>query len=376
MHMNNNLQAIILAAGKSTRFNTEKTKLAETICGQAMILFSTKLLAQLNIATTVVVGYQQEIIRTIIAQAHTESVEFVVQEKQEGTGHALACTQSHWKNDHILVLNGDVPLITADLIISLYKEHIAGNAAISFITSCTTEDDGRFYGRVIKKDNSIAIVEAKDFSTDMGNHCCINAGIYLIKKDFLKNYIATLDDNNASKEFYITDLVKIASTNGFPVITVKTPFDMVRGINTFQELSVVEEIKHVQLITYWMERGVRFLQPHAYLDLDIIIGPGSRIHGGVHLKKNTIIGKNCDIGEFSSLENVIVEDNVTIPSHCVIKNAFIKSNTQIEPLNYIHSQAVENSNTTSFTQKSTHNSHEFSFIGARLLHPDTSIDEQ
>src|SRR5207237_2607934 len=97
--MNNNIQAIILAAGKSTRFHTDRTKLAETICGQAMILFPTKLLAQLHIATTIVVGYQQEIIRSLIAQEHTEHFEFAVQEKQEGTGHALACTQASWQKD-------------------------------------------------------------------------------------------------------------------------------------------------------------------------------------------------------------------------------------------------------------------------------------
>lgn len=375
--MYSSIQAIILAAGKSTRFNTEKTKLAETICGQAMILFSTKLLAQLNIATTVVVGYQQEIVQNIITQEHTEPIEFIVQEKQEGTGHALACTQSCWKNDHILVLNGDVPLITADLINSLYQEHIAQNAAISFIISCTTDDNGKNYGRVVKKENSIAIVEAKDFSGDIREHCCINAGIYLIKKDFLKNYIEALDDNNASKEFYITDLVKIASTNNFPVVTVKATFDTVRGINTFQELSEVERIKHSQLIKHWMDRGVRFFAPsQTYLDLNVLIDSGTHIHSGAHLRKNTIIGKNCVIGEFSSLENVIVEDNVILQAHCVIKNTFIKSNTQVEPFTYIHSQITEKNNTKSPTKKNSSNSDDFSFIGARLLHPDTSIDEQ
>jgi len=339
--MNNNLQAIILAAGKSTRFNTDKTKLAETICGQAMILFPTKLLAQLNIATTIVVGYQQEIVKDLIAKYHTEPIEFIVQQKQEGTGHALACTKSSWKKDHILVLNGDVPLITGEIITSLYQEHIKSYAAISFVKSCCTDETGKGYGRIVKTDDQIAIVEAKDFVGDIKQHCCINAGIYLIKKDFLESYIATLNDNNASKEFYITDLVKIASENNLTVTTLQAPFDITRGINTFQELAKVEEIKRRELINYWMDNGVRFSFPHhVHIDLDVMIGAGSFINGNIYLKGNTIIGKNCSIGEFSSLENVIIEDNVTIHSHCVIANSFIQSHAQVGPFAHIRSQST------------------------------------
>ncbi len=339
--MKNNVQAIILAAGKSTRFNTNKTKLAETICGQAMILYPTKLLAQLNIETTLVVGYQQEIIKNIITKQHAETIEFIVQEKQEGTGHALACTQSFWKHDHILVLNGDVPLITTNIISSLYEEHIRNNAAISFVRSCCTDETGKGYGRIVKNGERMAIVEAKDFTGDIREHCCINAGIYLIKKDFLENYIATLNDNNASKEFYITDLVHIASENNLIVATLQAPFDTTRGINTFQELAKVEEIKRRELINHWMDNGVRFSLPRqVHIDLDVVIGAGSFINGNVHLKGNTIIGKNCTIGEFSSLENVILEDTVIIHSHCIIANSFIQSHAQVGPFAHVRSQST------------------------------------
>lgn len=338
--MNNNVQAIILAAGKSTRFNTDKTKLAEPICGQAMILYPTKLLARLNIATTVVVGYQKEIVTNIITEHHIESVEFVVQQQQNGTGHALACTQSSWKKDHILVLNGDVPLITTELIASLYEKHMQNNASISFVTACNT-DTKSAYGRVVKHGNHIAIVEAKDFSGDSNEHCCINAGIYLINKNFLENYIATLNDNNASKEFYITDLVHIASENNLTVITVDASFNTIRGINTFQELYTVEQIKHTELVNYWMDNGVRFVAPNqVFLDLGIVIGSGSIIGTNVHLRGNTIIGKNCTVSAFSCLENAILEDDVTIFSHCVISNAFIQSSAQVGPFAHIRTNST------------------------------------
>jgi bifunctional UDP-N-acetylglucosamine pyrophosphorylase / glucosamine-1-phosphate N-acetyltransferase len=339
--MNNSLQAIILAAGKSTRFPTAQTKLAAAICGQPMILFPIKLLEQLAIATTIVVGYQQDILRSIITQQYPQSIDFVTQEKQNGTGHALACTQSIWRKDHLLVLNGDVPLVTPDIITQLYEEHIKNNAAISFAVSCNGDETSKAYGKVVKTSTSIAIIEAKDFPGDSSKHCCINAGIYIIQKKFLQQYINTLTDNNAPKEFYITDLVKIASDNNYNVATISAPFDTIRGINTFQELWKVEKIKQAELIEYWTNNGVYFLSPdQTHLDLDVRIGACSTIHSNVRLLGSTIIGQQCVIEESSSLKNVILDNNSTIRSHSAIKDSYIQSNTYVGPFAHIHSRST------------------------------------
>lgn len=343
--MNNNLQAIILAAGKSTRFNTEKTKLAEKICGQAMILFPTKLLQELQIPTIVVVGYQQEIVKKIITGHHGTDIEFVLQEEQNGTGHALGCTKHLWNNDTILVMNGDAPLITAETITLLYQEHIKNNAAISFVLSSNEHHAGKAYGRVVNTNNIISIIEAKDFTGDTNQPHDINAGIYLINKSFLQNYITTLNDDNAGKEFYITDLVQIASHNNLIVTTTRAPFDTIRGINTFQELLIAEQIKRSELINYWMSQGVRFAATDTiHLDTDVSIGQGSSIGNGVHLRGTSSIGKNCIIKEFSCLDNVILEDNTTIHSHCVISNSYIQSGAQVGPFAHLRSQVTIGAN--------------------------------
>lgn len=339
--MNTQVQAVILAAGKSTRFNTEKTKLAETLCGQEMILYPIKLLAELQIRTIMVVGYQQDVIKNIVSTMHNNDIEFVTQETQNGTGHALSCTKHLWKKDHIFVINGDVPLVTNATITALYQEHIKHTAAISFVISCNSDPTGKSYGRIVKTENSIEIVEAKDFTGNAHEHCCINAGIYLIKREFLNNYIASLNNNNANKEFYITDLVKIASKNNQSVVTVNAPFDEIRGINNFQELWATEHIKRSELIKYWMDYGVRFAFPHhTHLDLTVKIGHGSYIGGGVHLRGDTVIGNNCIIKEFSSLENTILDDNVTIHSHSILKNAHIHSDAQVGPFAHVHSHTI------------------------------------
>ncbi len=337
--MSTKIQGIILAAGKSTRFNANKTKLAERICGQKMILYSTKLLEELNIPTTVVVGYQKDRIKEIITKEHKNRVTFLTQDKQEGTGHALAITKDIWDKEHLLVMNGDVPLVTKDIIEQLYNKHKETNAALSFVIAHNPDPSNESYGRIIKTDSGIKIVESKDFNGDTHEHCCVNAGIYIIAKKFLTQHIQSLENKNASKEFYITDLVKIASDKGLSVTTITAPFDCVRGINTYQELWAAEQVKRSELIKYWMDRGVRFsVAQNVHIDLHVSIGSGSYIGCGVHLLGNTTIGKNCKIHEFSSLQNTTLKDDVTIYAHCIIKDAQIETHAQIGPYAHVREE--------------------------------------
>jgi len=364
--MKKNIQAIILAAGKSTRLNNDKSKLAETICGQPMILYPTKLLEKMNIPTTVVVGYLKSVIKKIITQEHGDAIQFVVQEKQKGTGHALACTQEVWKKDNILVLNGDAPLLTEETVALLLQKHQESGAAISFVTSCNPDPTSKSYGRVVRNDNAIKIVEAKDFTDDATKYCCINAGIYLIAKDFLTECISSLKDNNANHEFYITDLVLIASEKNLPVVTIKAPFDQIRGVNTYQELWAAEQIKRSELMKHWMDNGVRFsVAQSTHVDLKVTIGAGSIIGCGVQILGKTTIGKNCTIAEFCVLQNAVVEDNAIINTHSIVTNAVVATGTHIGPFAHL----TDNNITTPTDRQHATNS---SFTAARLAFTNTS----
>ena len=332
----NRVQAIILAAGKSTRFNTGRTKLVEKICGQEIILYTTRLLEQLNIPATVVVGYQKDALKEIIINHHHDGTKFVVQEEQKGTGHALICTAAVWEREHILIMNGDVPLVTREIIEQLYEKHIIEHADVSFVTAHNADPVIGGYGRVIKDQASIKIVEANDFTGDANEHCCINAGIYIVRKDFLTQCINNFTQNETTKEFYITDLIKIASDQGKTITMTQAPFDRVRGINTLQELWAAEQIKRAELIRYWMENGVHFsVAQNVHIDLDVSIGSGTYIGCGVHLLKGSILGKNCRIQEFTSIENSHLGDNCDIQPHCIIKDSSIGSSSQIGPFAHI-----------------------------------------
>jgi len=339
--LSNKLQAVMLAAGKATRFKTGNTKLIEKICGKEMILFPAQLLEQLEIESIFVVGYQKKIIEQTVSENIKQKASFVHQEQQLGTGHAVACTKELWNKDHILILNGDVPLVTREIIETLYKQHTESDAAISFVVSHYIGTD-HAYGRVIQDEKSIQIVEAKDFDGTIYNtKCCINAGIYIAKTEFLKNCIDKITTQNAAKEFYLTSLVEIACKKKLKVVTSHAPFDRIRGINDFQELWAAEQIKRSELIKHWMQQGVRFdLAQKIHLDVDVQIEPGSTIGSGVHLLGNTKIGKNCRVRKFSTIENSTLEEGVEILPNTIIRDSHICKNAKIGPFAHIRNEST------------------------------------
>ncbi len=336
-----NIQAIVLAAGKSSRLKTGKTKLIEKICGQEMILYPTKVLDNLHIPTALVVGFQKELIKEVIATHFGKKINFIEQNEQQGTGHALACSQSLWNAENILVINGDMPLITAEIIEQLYAKHTKENAVFSFITSHNCESTSTGYGRVVEENNSIQIIEAKEFEGDLSENCCINAGVYLIKRSFLEEHLSKLQKSSISQEWYITDLVKLASDNQLAVATLSASFDSIRGINTFKELWAVEQVKKAEIIQYWMDHGVRFnIAQNVHIDQSVTIEPGSFIDSGVQLRGTTKIGKNCTIGAFSLITDTTIGNDSIIYSHTVITDACLKSSVKIGPFAHIHEKTI------------------------------------
>ena len=330
------VQAIILAGGRSTRFKTGKTKLLVTLCGQEMVLYPTLLLERLNIPITLLVGYEKEKIKNTIDESCTTPVNYVIQEEQKGTGHALLCTQSVWQKDHILVLNGDLPLIKDETIAQLLNKHTNTDAAVTFVTAHNADPSVRGYGRVTNDNETIKIVEEKEFTGNQYDNCCLNAGIYVFKRSFLQNYIEALSCSKTTNEFYLTQLIELAQLNDLTVSTVEAPFDEVRGINTLKELWTAEQVKRSELISYWMDQGVRFSAPQTvHIDKDVSIGAGTYIGAGVHILEGSIIGTNCIIECFSVLKNAKLAQSVTIAPHSVIQQSIIESNCVIGPFAHI-----------------------------------------
>lgn len=339
--MHAQLQVVILAAGKSSRFNTAKTKLAHTICGLEMVVYPVKLAAQFTSEIAVVVGYQQELIQETLSK-YSYPVTYCPQTVQAGTGHALRCTQHTWTKEHILVMNGDMPLVSEDMINQLFEAHTTTNAAMSFVTSYCDEPNNQ-YGRVVDSNGKIAIIETKNllqhgYTQDITR---INAGIYLFKRDFLESALAQLTHDSLTQEIYITDLAAYAGQHNLTVTTVSAPFDTIRGVNTLKELWTVEHIKRSELINHFMTQGVRFeAAQHVILDHDVSIGADTHIGAGVILRAGTHIGRHCYIDAFSALENTILGDGVTIHSHSHLADSRVADGAQVGPFARVHRNSV------------------------------------
>jgi len=325
-----NTRAIVLAAGKSTRFKTKRSKLLYYICGRTMILYPLKELEALNIPVTLVLGHQAEEVWAEVEKAKVSNVNFVVQEKQLGTGHAVECTKDHWDKKNILILNGDMPLVSKELFEMLHQEHEQSGAAVSFLTTMVFNPKG--YGRVIGEDGNYSIVEEKDCNDEQRQVSKINAGVYLFDREFLAEYIQKVPKSPVTGELYLPEVIRLACENGFKVNAVPCAFDDVRGVNNLQELWEVEQIKRSEFIKYWMMNGVRFeLAQSIHIDIDVKIGAGSFIGTGSHLLGHTVIGEECFVAAFSIIENTNIGDNTVVHSHSVIQNSNIGTNVHVGP---------------------------------------------
>lgn len=323
-------QAVILAAGRSSRFKTKKSKLLSNICGRTMILYPLKELEALNVPMTVILGYQAEEVTAEIKKAKVQDVTFAIQQEQKGTGHAVASSRSFWQKDQILIMNGDMPLVTKEILEKMMLEHEISKAAVSFCTTMVIDPTG--YGRVIEEDGKLEIVEEKDCTTEQKEVNRINAGIYLFSRKFLEENIDKITKSSVTGEIYLPELVKMAGDKGLTVYPYAVPFDNVRGVNTLQDLWTVEQIKRSEFIKHWMTEGVRFeLAQSIHIDINVKIGAGSFIGTGVHLLGDVEIGEECFVGAFSIIENTKVGDNTNIHSHSVIQDSVIGKNVHCGP---------------------------------------------
>jgi len=336
------IQAIVLAAGKSTRFNTGNTKLIEKVCGQEILLYPLSVLQKFSIPTTLVVGFQKTKIKAAVEKTYPNSITYLEQKEINGTAGALRLLQSHFQSPHILVMKADVPLINNEIIESLYAQHVATGAAVSFVTAHNGDPTGFTYSRVVKQGAKITVRKAHELShKEIQDLCCVNAGIYIFTRSFLEKELPKIKRNTSTSEYHVSDLINVATQQGYLVTTTTVPFDHIRGVNTHQELWAMEQIKRSELIKYWMDRGVRFSSAHTvHMDLDVTIGSGTFVGCSAHLLSGTKIGTGCTVGPFSVIEKSTVGDNSTVHPHSVVSNATIGANTQIGPFAHVQEETV------------------------------------
>jgi bifunctional UDP-N-acetylglucosamine pyrophosphorylase/glucosamine-1-phosphate N-acetyltransferase len=331
------IHVVILAAGKGTRMKSARPKVLHRVAGQPMIEHVLACAAAIHPrSTTVVIGHQAEALTAALARH--QDLTFVVQEPQVGTAHALMTTEFvlAGQTGLLVLLAGDVPLLTANTLQNLVDRHRSTGAAATVVTAVV--DAPRGYGRIVRSGQQIArIVEEKDASQAEREIREINSGIYAFSLEGLFDAVRSIAAENTQKEYYLPDLVAIYRQRGLVVetVTVSNP-DEVRGINSRIELAAVSRIVRDKKIAELMASGVTIEDPAtAYVDGGVTIGADTILHPGVSLEGRTTIGAGCEIHSGARIVDSQIGDRVTVLNHCVITNARIADDVSVGPFAHL-----------------------------------------
>jgi bifunctional UDP-N-acetylglucosamine pyrophosphorylase/glucosamine-1-phosphate N-acetyltransferase len=270
----------------------------------------------------------------------------VVQDKPLGSGDALKRAIPELENfSTVLVVNGDAPLITTEILESLISSHNADNVSATVLS--TVIDDPMHYGRVVKDElgNVIRIVEAKDATEREKNIKEVNTGAYCFSVDDLRLVIDRMTNNNAQGEYYITQLIEILSSMGKRVNSYITDLgSLALGINSRFDLSLAIEKLLTEKMEELMQGGVTIVSPeNTYIEPDVKVGRDTVIEPFSVLKGNTVIGENCTIGPSSYLLNDDIGDRCEV-FYSVVKNSKIESDVRVGPFAHIRDGAIIKSN--------------------------------
>jgi bifunctional UDP-N-acetylglucosamine pyrophosphorylase / glucosamine-1-phosphate N-acetyltransferase len=290
---------------------------------------------------TLVIGHQADALRAALL-THRD-LAFVVQEPQLGTAHALLRTAAEFQDARgtLLLLSGDVPLLSANTLKTLIDRHESAGAAATVVTAIVDEPHG--YGRIVRSGQEIArIVEERDASPADRAIREINAGIYAFALDGLFEALRGIASENAQGEYYLPDIVALYRKRGLGVetLTVKDA-DEIRGINSRLELAAVSRIVRQTKNQVLMAAGVTIEDPATtYVDTDVEVGQDTIIHPGVSLEGKTKIGSGCEIHSGVRIVDSRIGDHVTIHNHCVIANATVEHEASVGPFARLRHEAV------------------------------------
>jgi bifunctional UDP-N-acetylglucosamine pyrophosphorylase/glucosamine-1-phosphate N-acetyltransferase len=321
------LSIVIMAAGKGTRMKSARPKVLHKLAGRPMLSHVIDTTAGLRATQQVVItGHGAELVESSMKAAFADApLQFVRQEPQLGTGHAVQQAVPVLPDDGItLILNGDTPLIQASTAQALI-DACAGDK-LALLTINLPDPTG--YGRIVRDASGqkvLAIVEHKDASEGQRAIKEVYTGMMAAPTARLKQWLARLDNNNAQGEFYLTDVVAMAQTDGVTVVSAQ-PRDEVEvlGVNSPAQLADLERRHQQAQAIRLMEQGVRLADP-ARFDLRGQLACGS----DVDIDVNCIFEGNVTLG-----------DEVQIGANCVIRNAQIGKGVVIHPFTHIDGDAL------------------------------------
>lgn len=336
------ITAVILAAGKGTRMHSTKPKVLQTLLNEPMLYYVYAALDPMGIDTLTVIGHNAEMVEAAFPDRKGT---FVLQAEQLGTGHALQVAWDAVKKtgaEYCMVINGDTPLITSKSL-----EMLAESAELHDLSFMTITPRGpNAFGRVVRDEDRriAAIVEAKDY--DMNIHGTatgeVNAGIYLLKVETIEPLLDELKNENASGEYYITDLVELSVRKGLKVQGVMCGDDTsLMGINSPRELISAEISLRKQIVDALIDKGVLIHN----LDTVVIgprvtVEPGAEIFGHCEIYGESTVKAGASMGSYTYITDAVFESGCEIKQFCHIEGAHVGEGAVVGPYARLRPGAV------------------------------------
>ena len=346
-----NISIIILAAGFGTRMKSKTPKVLHNISGFPMIYYSIKEAKKLSDDIKVVLYHKNELIKDEIKKYFSD-IEFILQDVKNYPGTGGALRGLTYKYNKVMILNGDMPLVGSDELSNFSK--IEADIVMSVINL----DNPSGYGRVVIKEGEVQkIVEQKDASKEELEIKAVNAGVYLVKKDILEKYIPRLNNQNLSKEYYLTDIIEMAKEDKKVIKPIFVKEENFKGVNSRKDLAEAEVIMQKRIKDRLMQEGVSMRLPET-----------------IYIENEVEFEGECTIENGASIHRYSKIINSHIKSHSVIEESTI-INSSIGPLAHIRPKSfIEDSHIGNFTEVKKSNlkgikAGHLSYIG------DSEIDE-
>ncbi len=310
------LEIVILAAGQGTRMRSSLPKVLHPVAGNSMLGHVIHSARQLNPQRIhVVIGHGADQVRERLA---ADDLNFVLQDKQLGTGHAVAQAVPFITGDTVLVLYGDVPLIEVETLQRLLQH--AAPEQVALLTVELADPTG--YGRIVRnaQGKACAIVEQKDANEAQRAITEGNTGILALPAQRLGDWMSRLSNNNAQGEYYLTDVIAMAVGDGL-VVETEQPHDAmeVQGANDRKQLAELERHYQVRAARRLMAQGVTLRDPARF-----------DVRGEVSVGRDILIDINVILEG-----RVVIEDDVVIGPNCVIRNSTLRKGTTIKANSHI-----------------------------------------
>ena len=336
------LTAVILAAGDGNRMKSQTPKPLHKVCGKEILNMILDAVELSGIAYSVTIVPSDYKLFEISAGNRTR---FEVQGQAKGTGHALLQAKKAAKNSRfILVLNGDIPLISPETISRLISLHQEKESTATFLTN--RKDNPLGSGRVIRTHNGAveAIVEERDADSKIKDVTEVNCGVYCFEAPWVWSALESLKPSS-NNEFYITDLIALALAQNHRVETLETVRqEETINVNDRIQLAEAEAVLQQNIRAKWMKSGVTLVDPTSiYIEQGVDIGKDTSVLPNTHIQQGSIIGRNCQIGPDSTVKASTIGDKSKV-THSVIENASLGTEVSVGPFSHIRAGTVLENN--------------------------------